>query len=171
MRGLAKWQLGDGEAGKADIGAAMHIDPVIAVALVGRAQPERTAGATKTADCLLAETHWKSAEQIKTVEAYNDHLARFPNCAFATLAKARIASLNQKTPPIATTNFPAKKCRSGFIPDSDGDCVRHKTPKSASAGSKTVPAVPERSTGGALDCSNPAQVFACANRVLGTLPH
>jgi tetratricopeptide (TPR) repeat protein len=171
MRGLAKWQLGDGNAGKADIAAAMRIDVVIAVALVGQAQPERTAGAAKTADCSLAETHWKSVEQIKTVEAYKDHLARFPDCAFATLAKARIASLDQKTHPAATPNFPGKRCRPGFIPDSDGDCVRRKTSKSASARTRPLPAAPERSTGGTLDCTNPAGLFACANRALGTLPH
>jgi Tfp pilus assembly protein PilF len=39
MRGLAKWQLGDGDGGKADIAAAMRIDVVTAVALVSRARP------------------------------------------------------------------------------------------------------------------------------------
>jgi Flp pilus assembly protein TadD len=43
MRGLAKWQLGDGDGGKADIAAAMRIDVVTTVALVGRARPASTA--------------------------------------------------------------------------------------------------------------------------------
>ena len=46
--------------------------------------------------CATAESHWKSAEAIGTVEAYQDHLARFPQCAFAELAKARIENLKSK---------------------------------------------------------------------------
>ena len=53
--------------------------------------PARPAGA----DCAGAETHWKSAEEIKTFVVYQDHLARFPNCAFATLARARIEALKR----------------------------------------------------------------------------
>jgi C-terminal processing protease CtpA/Prc len=45
------------------------------------------------ADCSRAETHWKSAEEIDTLAAYQDHLARFPNCEFATLAAERIKAL------------------------------------------------------------------------------
>jgi hypothetical protein len=45
--------------------------------------------------CAQAETHWKSAEEIKTLEAYQDHLARFPNCTFAALARARIQALKK----------------------------------------------------------------------------
>src|SRR5215472_13336429 len=47
----------------------------------------------QAADCAAAETHWKSAEAIGTREVYEDHLKRFPTCAFATLAKARIVAL------------------------------------------------------------------------------
>jgi tetratricopeptide (TPR) repeat protein len=47
------------------------------------------------ADCSWAETHWKSAESIGTLAAYNDHLARFPNCVFSTLAAARIEALKK----------------------------------------------------------------------------
>jgi hypothetical protein len=43
--------------------------------------------------CSGAESHWKSAESIGSAEAYRDHLARFPNCAFAGLAKARVNAL------------------------------------------------------------------------------
>ena len=56
-------------------------------------------------DCAQAETHWKSAEAIGSREVYEDHLKRFPTCAFAVLARARIASLAQKgagsNPPTA----------------------------------------------------------------------
>jgi hypothetical protein len=51
------------------------------------------------ADCQFAETHWKTAEVIKTLAIYQDHLARFPTCAFAGLAKARIEALSKAGPP------------------------------------------------------------------------
>jgi Caspase domain len=58
--------------------------------------------------CATAESHWKSAEAIGTVEAYQDHLARFPQCTFAGLAKARIESLKSKVaviaPPVQPTS-------------------------------------------------------------------
>jgi hypothetical protein len=47
------------------------------------------------ADCARAETHWKSAEEIKSADVYQDHLNRFPNCEFANLARARIRSLRK----------------------------------------------------------------------------
>jgi hypothetical protein len=53
--------------------------------------------------CAAASEHWKSAEAIGTLAAFEDHLARFPSCAFAGLAKARIEGLKNKvavvTPP------------------------------------------------------------------------
>jgi uncharacterized caspase-like protein len=58
--------------------------------------------------CATAESHWKSAEAIGTVEAYQDHLARFPGCTFAELAKVRIDNLNSKVavvaPPVQPTS-------------------------------------------------------------------
>jgi hypothetical protein len=60
--------------------------------------------APSTSDaCADAGEHWKSAEAIGTLAAFEDHLARFPTCAFAGLAKARIEGLKSKvavvTPP------------------------------------------------------------------------
>jgi hypothetical protein len=49
--------------------------------------------------CALAEAHWRSAEAIGTHGAYEDHLARFANCAFAGLARAKIAALQRPAPP------------------------------------------------------------------------
>lgn len=43
--------------------------------------------------CAAASDHWKSAETIGTVAAYEDHVARFPNCPFVGLAKSKIAAL------------------------------------------------------------------------------
>jgi hypothetical protein len=50
---------------------------------------------SSNADCTRAETHWKSAEDIKTLAAYEDHLARFASCEFANLAKTRIERLKK----------------------------------------------------------------------------
>lgn len=47
--------------------------------------------------CAAAEAHWKGADSIATLAAYEDHLSRFPSCSFANLAKARIDGLKQKT--------------------------------------------------------------------------
>jgi Caspase domain len=60
--------------------------------------------------CAAAAEHWKSAEAIGTLAAFEDHLARFPSCAFAGLAKARIEGLKNKvavvTPPaVASINL------------------------------------------------------------------
>src|SRR6204780_3345297 len=58
--------------------------------------------------CATAESHWKSAEAIGTLEAYQDHLVRFSKCTFAELAKARIESLKSKVavvaPPVQPTS-------------------------------------------------------------------
>ncbi|MFN3659441.1 MAG: S41 family peptidase [Pseudolabrys sp.] len=50
---------------------------------------------TLASNCARAEIHWKSAEQIKTLAVYEDHLARFATCDFATLARARINALKR----------------------------------------------------------------------------
>jgi hypothetical protein len=56
--------------------------------------------------CAAAETHWKGADTIGTIAAYQDHLARFPNCEFAGLAKARIESLKDKVAVVVPPNLP-----------------------------------------------------------------
>jgi 1,4-alpha-glucan branching enzyme len=57
--------------------------------------PTTTAAPTPAASCARAETHWKSAEDLKSAAIYEDHIARFPNCEFATLAKARLEALKR----------------------------------------------------------------------------
>ncbi|MEP6836511.1 MAG: caspase family protein [Bradyrhizobium sp.] len=47
--------------------------------------------------CASAEAHWKAADSIGTMAAYEDHVSRFPACSFSSLAKARIDGLKQKT--------------------------------------------------------------------------
>jgi hypothetical protein len=89
---------GDPAGGNADLAAAQAIEPGIAeeFALFGVSvvEPKTTQPASDvTANCAAAETHWKTADEIKTRAVYQDHLSRFPNCDFATLAKLRIDAL------------------------------------------------------------------------------
>lgn len=58
--------------------------------------------------CVTASEHWQSAAAIGTRMALEDHLSRFPNCAFAGLAKARIESLKTAAaaPPVRPTPPP-----------------------------------------------------------------
>jgi hypothetical protein len=69
--------------------------------LNGKVQITVTAPQAPTDPCAAAGDHWKSAEAIGTIEAYQDHVARFGGCAFAGLAKVRIESLKGKA---AATN-------------------------------------------------------------------
>ncbi len=57
--------------------------------------------------CGSAEAHWNAANSIGTSAAYEDHLARFPSCAFASLAKARIDELKQRAALASPTGAPA----------------------------------------------------------------
>jgi hypothetical protein len=49
--------------------------------------------------CAYASDHWKSTESIGKREAYEAHVARFPNCAYADLARIRMAMLAAPPPP------------------------------------------------------------------------
>ena len=114
-RGIARLNQGDA-GGNADLQAAKAIKANIAEEFAGSggsaaaarvpppvAPPPAVAGPAPLApatlapatNCAAAETHWKSAEEIRTVTVYQDHLARFPNCDFATLAAARIQALKK----------------------------------------------------------------------------
>jgi len=68
--------------------------------------------------CSSAEAHWKAADAIGTASAYEDHVARFPGCAFAGLAKARIDALKTKTAVAAPTD--AASAPAGKTKDFDG---------------------------------------------------
>jgi hypothetical protein len=52
--------------------------------------------------CAAAETHWKAATSLGTVAAYEDHVARFPGCAFTDLARAKIEEM-KKVAAVAPT--------------------------------------------------------------------
>jgi hypothetical protein len=64
----------------------------------------------RTDPCASAEAHWKSADMIGTKAGYEDHLSRFSNCAFAGLARAKLAALTPqaeaavRTPPANTVD-------------------------------------------------------------------
>ena len=53
--------------------------------------------------CATADAHWKSTETIGSKAAFEDHLERFPNCAFAGLARAKLATM---VPPVAPATPP-----------------------------------------------------------------
>jgi hypothetical protein len=54
--------------------------------------------------CASAPDHWRSAETVGTVDAFEDHLLRFPSCAFAGLAKSKIAALGRPSAPVSPTS-------------------------------------------------------------------
>ena len=86
--------------------------PELSLSFVGeyylRGRPENVAAPASAPDaCAAAAEHWKSAEAIATSAAFEDHLARFPNCAFAGLARARIESLKVKIAALAQPAEPA----------------------------------------------------------------
>ncbi|MET4275036.1 MULTISPECIES: caspase family protein [unclassified Bradyrhizobium] len=68
--------------------------------------PAAPQAAPRADPCAAAEAHWKAADGIGTLGAYEDHLTRFPNCIFATLAKARIEGLKQKVALAPATGNP-----------------------------------------------------------------
>lgn len=50
--------------------------------------------------CSGAETHWTSAEKLRTISAYREHLREFGSCKFAGIARQAIAELERaKSPP------------------------------------------------------------------------
>jgi hypothetical protein len=57
--------------------------------------------------CAASESHWKAADSIGTSVAYEDHLTRFPTCAFAGLAKAKLEALKQKSALATPSDTPA----------------------------------------------------------------
>lgn len=95
--------------------------------------------------CAAAIEHWKSAESIGTIESYQDHVARFPGCAFSGLAKVRIESLKDKT----AVNTPGTSGESSSASNNAAPTVSVPTPTPplmGSAESFSAEAVPFVST-------------------------
>jgi hypothetical protein len=63
-----------------------------------------TSTSPQTDPCADAAEHWRGAETIGTVTAFEDHILRFPNCTFAGLAKSRIAALSKPAETTKPTN-------------------------------------------------------------------
>jgi hypothetical protein len=58
--------------------------------------------------CADAQAHWQSAEKDGSLAAFKAHLAHFPNCSFADLAKLRIQELGKSS---ASTSDPSEADR------------------------------------------------------------
>lgn len=70
--------------------------------------------------CAAAETHWKAADSIRTIAAYEDHRQRFPDCAFAGLAQQRIEAMRTRLaalPPASreVRDLPEALARRGWL--------------------------------------------------------
>ncbi|EJN12137.1 hypothetical protein PMI42_04467 [Bradyrhizobium sp. YR681] len=65
--------------------------------------------------CASAEAHWKAADGIGTASAFEDHLARFSSCSFASLARARLDGLKK------VALAPASPPRTSGSKDFDGN--------------------------------------------------
>ena len=157
----------------------------VRIAAFGQGSSETSKPSVTPGDCSQSETEWANAESARTRQAYEDYLARFPNCGYATLAKVRIAAFGQGNAPPPQPSAPpndgaVKTCPAGQVRDSDGDCVRDRkgerenNVRSArrSAPARTrASAESEPATSHGLNCSDPLQVMACANKALSTLPH
>lgn len=92
--------------------------------------PAAPQAAPRADPCAAAEAHWKAADGIGTLAAFEDHLARFPNCIFATLAKARVEGLKQKVAlaPSSTRTTGSKDF------DGDWDVTLHCPPTGKAQG-------------------------------------
>jgi formylglycine-generating enzyme required for sulfatase activity len=70
--------------------------------------PSATAPIAQPPDpCAAAADHWQGAEATGTLPAFEDHLARFSNCAFAEPARARIEELKKKVAAVVAPVQPA----------------------------------------------------------------
>ena len=71
--------------------------------------------------CAAAAEHWRSAELIGTLATLEDHLARFPSCAFAGLARVRVQALKaapaqpSAAPPVAERPSEGQQLRLGAL--------------------------------------------------------
>jgi len=93
--------------------------------------PATPQAAPKADPCAAAESHWKAADGIGTQGAYEDHLARFPNCIFATLARARVEGLKQKV-ALAPSGNPRTTGSKDF--DGNWDVTLHCPPSGKAQG-------------------------------------
>ena len=60
--------------------------------------PAPSASASPADPCEAASEHWRNSEAANTKAIYEEHMARFPTCSFAALARAKIAALTIPAP-------------------------------------------------------------------------
>ncbi|MBV9562470.1 MAG: SUMF1/EgtB/PvdO family nonheme iron enzyme [Bradyrhizobium sp.] len=81
--------------------------PELSLSLISRfylrGTVKSTPSASKLDACASAADHWHSAEAIGTIDALQDHLARFPACEFAVLAQVKIDTLLKQSCGAAIT--------------------------------------------------------------------
>lgn len=85
-----------------------YLNGPISISIAPQSQP------SAVDPCIPAESHWKAADSIGTLASYQDHVARFPSCAFADLAKAHIDALKQKAAAIVPGPSLPKAIRGGY---------------------------------------------------------
>ena len=66
--------------------------------LNGRVSIDTTSTAPSVNPCDEASEHWIKSDLANTKGAFEEHVARFPTCSFATLARAKIAALSVPGP-------------------------------------------------------------------------
>jgi uncharacterized caspase-like protein len=62
--------------------------------------------------CTAAEAHWREASAVGSVAAFEDHLARFPKCTYAELAKLRMVALSDLALPYPSGSWLTENGRS-----------------------------------------------------------
>jgi protein-disulfide isomerase len=71
-------------------------------------EPSRPPAPVQVDPCGDASAHFKAADALGTRAAFESHVARFPRCAFADLARAKVAAL---TPAPSAEQVEAEKMR------------------------------------------------------------
>jgi uncharacterized caspase-like protein len=94
--------------------------PELSLSIVGRYYFKSPASATANVpapsaapadSCTAAADHWKSAESAGTLAAFQEHLARFPTCTSAELAKARIDAVKSRAAAVLPPLPPPRPLR------------------------------------------------------------
>ena len=121
---LARQSLDDAGQPAPHVQTPAYYDQTIGgrVYLAGRGiavEPGGTTAPPAADPCAFAADHWRSAEAIGTASALQDHLARFPNCAFAGLARSKLAALDRapaQPPALRPIEPPPARTQQGATP-------------------------------------------------------
>jgi formylglycine-generating enzyme required for sulfatase activity len=110
--------------------------------------------------CAAAGDHWKSAESIGSLAAFEDHLARFPACSYAGLAKARIDGLKSKVAVVAPPVPPLVPPRKGEVAPAVVAPAQPLTPCGPAAASASLSPRAGKALTAAEECGlRPGDVF------------